>query len=80
MRRRQPYPYCCGGQLWKVTRGFFGCGITEDMVKARWGPGVMQLDRVWEIRVRLPPSLCWTQRRGGGGGAEKQCPHGLSVR
>ena len=31
---------------------------------ARWGRGVMQLDRVWEMWVRLPPSLCWTQRRG----------------
>ena len=28
------------------------------------GPGVMQLDRVWKMWVRLPPSLCWTQRRG----------------
>ena len=56
--------YSCGGQLWKATRGFFDCGITEDMVKAQWGPGVMQLDRVWEMWVRLPPSLCWTQRRG----------------
>ena len=31
---------------------------------ARWGPGVMQIDRVWKMWVRLPPSLCWTQRRG----------------
>ena len=23
----------------------------------------MQLDRVREVWVRLPPSLCWTQRR-----------------
>ena len=64
MRRRQPCPYCCGGQLWRATRGFFGCGITEEVVRARWGLGVMQLDRVWEMWVRLPPSLCWTQRRG----------------
>ena len=35
--------------LWKATRGFFGCGIMEDMVKARWAPWVMQLDRVWEM-------------------------------
>ena len=58
MRRWRPYPYCCGGQLWKATRGFFGCGITEEMVKARWGLGVTQLDRVWEMWVCLPPSLC----------------------
>ena len=33
-------------------------------MQARWGPGVMQLDGVWEMWVRTPPSLCWTQRRG----------------
>ena len=58
MRRRQPCPCYCGGRLWRATRGFFGCGITEEMVTARWGPGVMQIDRVWEMWVRLPPSLC----------------------
>ena len=31
---------------------------------AWWGPRVMQIDRVWEMWVRLPPSVCWTQRRG----------------
>ena len=51
------------GQLWKATRRFFGCGITEDMVQARWGPGVLQLDGVSEVWVRLLPSLCWMQRR-----------------
>ena len=33
-------------------------------MQARWGPGVMQLDRVWEMWVHMPPSLCWTQQRG----------------
>ena len=31
---------------------------------AWWGPGVMQIDRAWEMWVHLPPSLRWTQRRG----------------
>ena len=31
---------------------------------ALWGPGVMQIDRLWEIWLRLPTSLRWT-RRGG---------------
>ena len=63
MRRRRPYPFCCSERLWKVTRGFFGCGITEDVVRTQWGPGVMQPYREWEMWVRLPPSLCWTQRQ-----------------
>ena len=29
-----------------------------------WGPGVTQIDRVWEMWVHLPPSPRWTQRRG----------------
>ena len=28
------------------------------------GPGVMQIEGVWEMWVRLPLSLCWTQGRG----------------
>ena len=31
---------------------------------AWWGPGVMQIDRAWEMKVHVPPSLRWTQRRG----------------
>ena len=63
VRRRRPCPYCCGGQLSMVTRGFFGCGITEGMMRRQWEPGVMRLDRVWDMWVRLPPSLCWTRRQ-----------------
>ena len=33
MNRRLPCPYCCGGRLWTVTHGFFGCGITVDLVR-----------------------------------------------
>ena len=29
-----------------------------------WGPGVTQIDRVWEMWVHLPPSPRWTQRSG----------------
>ena len=40
VHRRRPCPYCCGGQLWMVTRGFFGCGSTgsgeEAMVAAEY--------------------------------------------
>ena len=63
MHRRRLCPYCCGGQLWMVTRGFFGCGITEGVVRRLWEPWVMRLDRVWEMWVRLPPSKCWARRR-----------------
>ena len=45
-----------------VTREFFGCGITEDVVERLWEPGVMLLDRVWEVWVRLPPSLYWARQ------------------
>ena len=30
----------------EATCGYSGCGITEEMVKAWWGPGVMQIDGV----------------------------------
>ena len=63
VHRRQPCPYCCGGQLWMLTRGFFGSGITEGLVRRLWEPRVMQLDRVWEVWVRVPPSLHWARRR-----------------
>ena len=46
-----------------VTREFFGDGITEGLVWRLWEPGVTRLDRVWEVWVRLPPSLCWARRR-----------------
>ena len=39
--------------LWLWHHGGHGEGVV----------GVMQLDRVWEMWVRLPPSLSWTQRR-----------------
>ena len=32
--------------LWTEARGFFGCGITGDLLRRLWEPGVMQLDRV----------------------------------
>ena len=57
MHRRRPCPCCCGWWLWTVTRGFFGCGITEDLVRRLWESGVMLLDRVWEEWACLPPSL-----------------------
>ena len=57
MNRRRPYPYCCDGGLWRVTRGFFGCGITGDLVRRLWESGVMLLDRVWERWMCLLPSL-----------------------
>ena len=41
----------------------FGCGIREGVTRKQWEPGVMQLDGVWDIWVRFPPSLCWTQWR-----------------
>ena len=46
MRQQRPCPFCSGGRLWMVARGFFSCGITEDVVRMQWGPEVMQLDRV----------------------------------
>ena len=64
MRRRRPCPLCCGGLLWKVTRGFFGCGMTEDVVRTQWGPGVMQPDRVSEMWACHHP---YAGRSGGGG-------------
>ena len=36
VHRRRPCPYCCGGQLWMVTHGFFSCGITGDVVRRLW--------------------------------------------
>ena len=45
---------------------------------AWWGPGVTQIDRVWEMWVHLPPSPRWTQTEGVA--PQKQCPHGLIVR
>ena len=44
MRRGQPCPCCYDGRLWRATRGYSGCGITEEMVTAWWGLGVMQID------------------------------------
>ena len=46
-----------------VTRGFFGCGITEGLARKQWEQGVLQLDRVLEVWVHLPLSVRWTQRR-----------------
>ena len=63
MHRRRPCPYCCGGRLWMVILGFFGCGITGDLVRRLWEPRVMQLDRVWEVWVRFPPSLYFARQR-----------------
>ena len=63
MHRRRPCPYCCGGRLWTVTRGFFACGITGDLVRRRCESGVMLLDPVWEEWACLPPSLCRAKRR-----------------
>ena len=62
VNRRRPCPYCCGRRLWTVTRGFFGCGITVDLVRRLWESGVMVLDRVWEGWMCLMPSICWAQR------------------
>ena len=63
MRRQQPCACSCGGQLWMVIRGFFGCGITEGVLRKQWDPGVMQFGGLWEVWVRWPMSLSWTQRR-----------------
>ena len=41
VNQQRPCPCCCGGQLWTVTRGFFGCGITGDLVGRLRRLGVM---------------------------------------
>ena len=46
MNRQLPCPYCGGGRLWTVTRGFSGCCITVDLVGRLRASGVMLLDRV----------------------------------
>ena len=45
VNRRRPCPYYCGRRLWTVNRGFFGCGITGDVVRRPWELEVMLLDR-----------------------------------
>ena len=59
MNRRQPYPCCCGGRLWTVTRRFFGCGITRDLVGRLRESGVMLLDRVSERWMGMMTSIYW---------------------
>ena len=63
MRRRQPCPCCYGGRLWRATRGYSGCGITEEMVTAWWGPGVMQIDG-----IRNCGCTCYRPYAGRSGG------------
>ena len=68
-----PAPGAVVGSSGRRLAGFSGCGIMEEIVTARWGPGVMQLDRVWEMWVPMLDAAA-------GVAPEKQCPHGPSVR
>ena len=57
MNRRRPCPHCSGGRLWTVTRGFFGCGITRDLVGRLRESGLMLHDRVGERWMGRMPSI-----------------------
>ena len=46
VNRRWPCPYCYDGRLWTVTRQFFGCGITGDLVGRLRALGIVLLDQM----------------------------------
>ena len=62
MNRQQRCPCCWGGLLLMVTREFYGCGITEDLVGRLRAPGVMRRDRMQGWWTDPVLSIWWTRK------------------